>query len=126
MQPYTPHGDSNIEDTMPYPEETPMQPYTPHGDSNDNSFEVWASTSGCNLIPLTGTATSAERLSVLSGDRGCNLIPLTGTATDLAEYGFLMYIRCNLIPLTGTVTDQWPQTHVKILIDATLHPSRGQ
>ena len=34
MQPYTPHGDSNVETDENENTRLGMQPYTPHGDSN--------------------------------------------------------------------------------------------
>ena len=35
-----------------------MQPYTPHGDSNVNATGDSVRVAGCNLIPLTGTVTT--------------------------------------------------------------------
>ena len=79
MQPYTPHGDSNLlcgrcfaagRDATLYPARGQqhregagivtlrgMQPYTPHGDSNYQSRGLLSIQQGCNLIPRTGTAT---------------------------------------------------------------------
>ena len=57
MQPYTPHGDSNVYADKSLGTQMMMQPYTPHGDSNKTSVTLQAVASGCNLIPLTGTVT---------------------------------------------------------------------
>ena len=72
MQPYTPHGDSNV---LPVGE--------PGGQAADATLypargqqpllrRMWIPKSRCNLIPRTGTATPSP---------GCNLIPRTGDAT---------------------------------------------
>ena len=104
----------------------PMQPYTPHGDSNLRCLiDGLIHEIGCNLIPLTGTVTGRCRWTGGShnlmqpytphGDsnRSCAKAPSNASG-------------CNLIPLTGTVTcperreRRWTNT------DATLYPSRGQ
>ena len=54
-----PHGDSNDRKRL-YFAFFRMQPYTPHGDSNrENDSDELANLGRCNLIPLTGTVTSA-------------------------------------------------------------------
>ena len=44
-----------------------MQPYTPHGDSNVNATGDSVRVAGCNLIPLTGTVTRRSDHLSLSG-----------------------------------------------------------
>ena len=64
MQPYTPHGDSNLHFSRPDKGPLRMQPYTPHGDSNFLvRIEALVEIAGCNLIPLTGTVTTPPTAS---------------------------------------------------------------
>ena len=87
MQPYTPHGDSNMCRLPESPAACPMQPYTPHGDSNGRAAIVAVDVGG-QMQPYTphGDSNTHVYCSRCSAER-CNLIPLTGTVTKLRLFG---------------------------------------
>ena len=85
----------------------PMQPYTPHGDSNLLRSPSRRLTSRCNLIPRTGTATAQGQQPVDSVSR-CNLIPRTGTATSRVPSVGLDTVDATLYPARGQQPEECP------------------
>ena len=77
-----------------------MQPYTPHGDSNVLFADNNVVKAGCNLIPLTGTVT--PRYPDKPGEPArCNLIPLTGTVTAAQQTATHTVSDATLYPSRG-------------------------
>ena len=103
-----------------------MQPYTPHGDSNVNATGDSVRVAGCNLIPLTGTVTFAAEPRARI--RKIKMQPYTphgdsnnGLTNSFCD-GIVMqpYTPHGDSNITGCIVNLW------LGWDATLYPSRGQ
>ena len=102
MQPYTPHGDSNMFYLNHKGEMLPMQPYTPHGDSN--SFLLRIFLDFYEMQPYTPHGDSNTDGSMYYGEWMMQPYTPHGDSNITWNEALTASQRCNLIPLTGTVT----------------------